>query len=306
MLKPIRMYLKAHAHALTFSLKDFVKKPMATLMTVMVIAIALSLPVTLGVVVKNAQTVANSWQHGVQISLFLEQSLDKTAEKRILDTVRARSDVMWANFISPEQGLTTLEETTGMTDLAQLLDKNPLPSVIEAHPKLESKPKIERTVSELKAINGVYLAKLDMQWLERLRSIIGFFEQFELALFVLFSLAVFLVVGNTIRLIIHHREKEVKVLSLIGATERFIQRPFLYSGALFGFFGALLAWLVVSLFINWMEHAVVAIASLYHTGFTLKALNDQAILSLLAAGTFLGYLGAKVSLHRKIRAFQPQ
>lgn len=305
MISALRAYINAHTNALRFSLSDLAKKPFATFLTVMVIATAFSLPTALSLLVKNAETVAGRMRHSVQISVFLSPALSREDEQSLLKRVRGHREVAFANFISPAAGLTQLEEQTGMTDVVSMLDKNPLPAVIEVHPRQVSQQSAKHLLGELKLIKGVEQVKLDLQWLQRLQSVIHFLWQFEWILFVFFASAIFLVVGNTIRLIIHHREREVEVFSLIGATPRFIRRPFIYSGIVYGFLGAFVALLMVEGFAYWLEGQAQIFARLYYQSLHIQSLSFQVVTGLLFTGAFLGFLGARLSLHRVINFYTP-
>jgi cell division transport system permease protein len=306
MIRHLRAYFSNHLHAFSFSCKQLLGKPVASLMTIAMLGVAFSLPACLWVILTNAKSVTQGWQHTTQMSLFLDKSLSRESERNTLKIVRAYQGVQFANFISPKQGLQTLEEQTGMTDVSALLDKNPLPAVIEVHPEDIQSVALKKLFESLKNIEGVSFAKIDMQWLERLDSMIKIAEHLSSALQLLFGLAVLLVVGNTIRLAVQNRHKEIEVLKLIGATNQFIRRPFLYFGLIYGFLGALAAWLVVNALVGWVSDATEHLAKLYHTDFHLQTLGVTYGFSLLGMGLLLGFLGARLAVSRQIKAFEPK
>ncbi len=306
MMAKLQRYVMSHFHAFTFSLKQLKQTRLSSFMTVMVIGVAFSLPSCLWVILSNAKTVTRNWQHTTQMSLFLQKAISQEQEQVLLKRVRANRYVQFANYISPKEGLRTLEEQTGMIDVLEKLHENPLPAVIEVHPVFKSSKKVEHLVKELESYDGVDSVKIDMQWLLRLDSMVVLAEHGATGLMALFAMAVVLVVGNTIRLNIQNRRKEIEVLKLIGATNRFIRRPFLYFGILYGFLGAMTAWVVVGLFVAWVKGAALHLASLYHADFVLKALGTSSALYLLVGGMFLGFLGARIAIYKQIKAFDPK
>lgn len=306
MIRAIKAYFFNHLQALRFSLSQLVSKPIATLMTIAMLGIAFSLPCCLWIMIANAKTVTQGWQHTTQMSLFLDTSLSREAAKETLQVVRQHQGVQFANFISPEQGLQTLEEQTGMIEIARLLEKNPLPAVIEVHPQDINSERVKQLFNSLKNTNGVSFAKIDMQWLERLDSMINIAENLSVALQVLFGLAVILVVGNTIRLAVQNRRQEIEILKLIGATNRYIRRPFLYFGLLYGLMGALTAWMVVDGLVLWLSGATARLADLYHTRFYIKSLDFHHGLYLLGLGLLLGFIGALMAVTQQIKTFEPK
>lgn len=306
MIRAIKAYFVNHLQAIRFSVSQLLSKPIASMMTIAMLGVAFSLPCCLWIIISNAKTVTQGWQHTTQMSLFLDTSMSREVAKQTLQEVRAHQGVQFANFISPEQGLQTLEEQTGMIDIARLLEKNPLPAVIEVHPQEVNSERVKQLFNALKEINGVSFAKIDMQWLERLDSMIKIAENLSVALQILFGSAVVLVVGNTIRLAVQNRRQEIEILKLIGATNQFIRRPFLYFGLIYGFLGALAAWIVVDGLVVWVADATAHLADLYHTRFYLKSLDFYNGLNLLGVGLLLGFIGALIAVSQQIKTFEPK
>ncbi len=285
--------------ALELAIKDLLHKPLSTLMTVLVIACAFFLPLVLSVAVNNAQHVVNKWQETVQVSLFLKKSSSREQQRETLSRVRGHQSVLYANLISPKAGLIALEEQTGMTDVSSLLQTNPLPAVIEVHPKVHDSVAIKKLLQDFRGLPSVAVLKFDMAWLERLMALTQFVWKLERALGLFFAFAVFFVVVNTIRLIIFHKRSEIEVLSLIGATSSYIRRPFLYSGALYGLLGGLLSLLLMSFFMTWLGFQAEELSSLYHQQVHLELLNLPTMLGFMFVSMCLGILGARVSLYRQ-------
>lgn len=302
MLTSFQAYTRAHKQALQLSFNQLCQVPFASFILVAVIGIALSLPMGLWLISINGKAVIKRWHVSPQISVFLENMPEKDS-KALLDNLRKMPQIAFANYISPSQGLQQLEEQTGMDDVSRLLEQNPLPAVIELHPMDVSKIKIDSLVAEVKKLKGIEQVKIDLQWLMRLESILNLAERALTALMVVLCCAVLLVIGNSIRLAIFNRKKEVMVLKLIGATNGYIRRPFLYFGFIHGLLGAGLAWFVVSLFIGWLQSAALKIADLYYIHFELLDLSFINGLLLLGLGSFLGLLGSYISVWRQIRTY---
>ena len=297
----LSMYWQMHKDAWQVSLQQFFKAPWASMVLVAVIGMAFSLPICLWVIAHNAKLVTNNWHHTAQISVFLDKNIEEAAAKTLLDSIRKLPLVAYANYISPKQGLQQLEEQTGMDDVVKLLDENPLPYVVEILPKNLKLEENDALINQLKGYKGVSQVKMDLQWLLRLGAMIELAQKSASGLMGLLCVAVLLVVGNAIRLSVMNRHQEIEVLKLIGATNSYIRRPFLYFGVMHGFLGALLAWGGISILVLWLQVAATRIATLYYTHFSLAGLSFTDGIALLLVGSSLGFLGAYVSVWKQIR-----
>jgi len=303
----LRGYFKSHFQALFLSLGRVSRNPLSSMMTVAVIGIALALPAGLHVALKNVQGLSAGWEDAVQISLFLNQGIEVEEAVRIADQISAMASIEAVLHVSPQQALGEFRQYSGASDVLDVLDENPLPNVLLVRPTQEaSEPlMVEPLLHELRNLPSVEMAQLDMEWLKRLYAIMAIGERGVLVLAVLLSLAVLLIVGNTIRLAIQSRRDEIEVQKLIGATDAFIQRPFLYSGMWQGLLGALMAWLLVSLSL-WLLHGPVQqLSMLYNSSFALGSLEPLAVLVVLVAGGSLGLLGAWLAVGRHLRDIEP-
>jgi cell division transport system permease protein len=303
----VRGYFKSHFQALFLSLGRVSRNPLSSMMTVAVIGIALALPAGLHVALKNVQGLSAGWEDAVQISLFLNQGIEVEEAVRIADQIGAMASIEAVVHVTPQQALGEFRQYSGASDVLDVLDENPLPNVLLVRPTKEaSEPlMVEPLLHELRKLPSVEMAQLDMEWLKRLYAIMAIGERGVLVLAVLLSLAVLLIVGNTIRLAIQNRRDEIEVQKLIGATDAFIQRPFLYSGMWQGLLGALMAWLLVSLSL-WLLHGPVQqLSMLYNSSFSLGSLEPLAVLVVLVAGGSLGLLGAWLAVGRHLRDIEP-
>ena len=289
------------------SLLRLLRSPFASLMTWLVIGIALALPVGLGVALENARQVSVGWDSPAQISLFLRSEVSVDAAERLRVRLQGRPDVAAAQLIPREQALDEFRQLSGFGDVLRYLDENPLPNLVLVTPgpvpagepmvalqeALQQEPEVER-------------ALLDMEWVQRLNALMSLSQRAVYALGLIFALGVLLVVGNTIRLAIENRRDEIVVVKLVGGSNAFVRRPFLYTGLWFGLGGALIAWLVVTVSLWWLSGPLATLAMLYQSELVLAGLGVQGGLRLLALGGGLGLLGAWTAVSRHLVAIEPR
>ena len=289
------------------SITQLWQKPLSNLMTCMVIGIALALPVLLWVFLGNAKQISNNWHQSGQISLFLHQTIDEDKAQDFLAKVQQHEGVAQTQLISKDQGLAQLQQESGFNQVISQLPHNPLPIVIEVIPELtvSTPAKIGLLLNELKRYPEVDKAKLDLDWVKRLHAIVKLCQQFIDGLMVLLALAVLFVVGNTIRLSIQNQREEIEVLKLIGATNPFIRRPFLYAGIYLGFLGSLVAMALVVLLLMSLSNPVHNLSNLYNVDYNLAGLTAYQCLAVMFLGAFLGWLGARLSVNRQIAKIEP-
>lgn len=306
MLNKARTLVSHHLHAAIQSFNQLCRKPLASLMTVVVIAIALVLPTLFWAFTDNLQQLTHSWQRG-HLSLYLKAELADAQQQATLAQVRAADGVGQVVFKSASEGLAELTRQEGMQDIMRYLPNNPLPAVIEVVPSVttDTPTKLDALSSQLQAIAGVEQAKLDMNWLNRLHALLAFVSHAANALIVLLSLAVVLIIGNTLRLAIQNRQEEIQILKLIGATDPFIARPFLYSGLWYALAGAFLAVFLVNVFILSLGSAINQLALVYEMHYPLSLLSLKQVLLLVVFALLLGWLGSFVSIKRQLASIEP-
>lgn len=307
MLTKLRALVAHHLQAALTSFKTLCGKPLATLMTVLVIAITLVLPALFGVMSDNMHQLITKWQSGGHISLYLKAPLSAADEIAVLSRVQKTAGVERATLKSSAEGLAELQKQEGMQDMMRYLPENPLPAVIDVTPEtdLNTPEKIEQLYSQLKSYPQVEQAKLDMQWIKRLQAILGFIDTLAHGLILLLTLAVILVIGNTLRLAIHNRYEEIQVLKLIGAKDSFIIRPFLYAGIWYGLAGALFAVLLVNIFMLSLTLVVNQLAAVYDMHYSLAGLSIRQIGLLVVSASVLGWLGALLSVKKQLANIEP-
>lgn len=296
-----------HLRALVFSLGKLYRAPFSSLLTLLVIAIALTLPSILYLILANLQQVTPQWDRTAQISVFLESSIADDEVPALATRLAQRTDVAETEGITREQALEEFRAHSGFGDAVDALGENPLPAVILVTPALntQSPADLEALVASLNALSEVESASLDMQWVQRLYAIMDTLERITEILALLLGLGVILVVGNTIRLDIQSRREEIEVAKLVGATDAFIRRPFLYGGLWLGLGGALTALLIVAITRTLLAHPVQDLAALYGGQFGIRGLTAPDTLTLLATGAILGLAGSWITVGRHLRNIEP-
>jgi cell division transport system permease protein len=308
MIKKLRLLLAYHVQAATQSLNYLCSQPLATLMTSLVIAIALALPTLFWVFRDNVERLTSGWQRGGHISLYLMPKLMQPEQQKVLQRVRELPGVAQASLKSSGEGLSELAQQEGMQDIMHYLSENPLPPVIDVRPtpSTDSPAKLDLLSRKLQTITGVEQSKLDMEWIRRLDALLGFAARFASTLLILLALAVIVIIGTTLRLALHKRQEEIQVLKLIGAKDPFILRPFLYLGTGYGVMGAIFAVFLVNIFILSLGMAVNQLIIVYQMHYSLSLLSVRQILQLVLFGIILGWLGARLSVKRQLLSIEPQ
>lgn len=300
-------WLKDHQRVAKDSLQKLFNKPLNSIITIAVIAIALALPVGFYVTLANVQTVAKQWEFTTQISLYLDKRASSQAVERLQSHLSTWPEIERLNVISPEQGLLEFRAMSGFSDVLKHLDHNPLPVVIEVLPTeaYSDSENAYQLLGKLQAEPLVDMAQLDMEWLQRLALMLKIGQRLALGMVLLLSLGVLLIIGNTIRLEIENRRNEIIVVKLVGGTDAFVRRPFLYTGLWYGLAGGILASLIIALGL-WMLNAPVAsLAGLYHSDYRLLGLSISDTLSLWIMAGLLGYFGAWLSVGQHLDELEP-
>ncbi|MEW5756185.1 MAG: permease-like cell division protein FtsX [Pseudomonadota bacterium] len=299
-------YAQRHLQVLLSCFGQLARAPLSHLITVLVIAIALSLPAGLYVAGDNLRQLAAGWEDQARISLFLKRSLSESAITSLAEELRRREGVARVDYVSAQRGLEEFRAYSGFEAVLDLLNENPLPPVLVVHPQDSSPAGTERLFSRIKDLPGVEQAQLDLEWLQRLHGILVLVERGGQVIAVILGLAVLMIVGNTVRVGIQQRRDEIVVSKLVGATHGFIRRPFLYLGMLQGLLGGILAWLLVMVSLALLAGPVDRLAALYQSAFILTGLGFQGSLALLGAGAALGWLGALLTVGYYLREVEPR
>lgn len=296
-------YLLRHAQVLLAALGQLARAPLATTLTLAAIGITLALPSGLYVMLNNLERLSAGWERSAQISLFLKRDVSEAGARKLAQQVRALPTVSGVDFISREAAFAEFKRDSGFGAALNTLDSNPLPAVLIVRPAASDPIAVETLVTSLARLPGVDLAQLDIEWLRRLASLLQLAERGVLLLAVFLSLAVLLIIGNTIRLVVVTRQTEIEIVQLVGGTPAFIRRPFLYTGLLQGLFGGLLAWLLVDVSLLFLNGPAQELAGLYGSGFGLNGLGFGAGVTLALGGAALGWAGARMAVGQQLRRF---
>ncbi len=301
----MRIWLIHHRQAAALVLRQFARTPVATFLTMLVIAVSLSLPAGLYALLKNVNDLASLAHGEPQITLVLASSANSSA----IDDIRARlqkyADIAEVRFISREQGLQELNKDVGLGEITAGLEKNPLPDIFTVRSTHHDAESIVRLQKELQALPKVDAALLDEAWAKRLEALLGLGQKAVLILAILLGFALVVITGNTVRLQILSARDEIEVSKLIGATDPFVRRPFLYHGALQGLCGGILAWAIVAITFHLLNDNVGKLTDLYSFSFLLTLPSTTDIAGLLIFGALLGWLGAYLSVGRHLREVEP-
>jgi cell division transport system permease protein len=295
--------LNQHGHTLFASLGRLCRTPFATAMTMTVIAIALALPATFHVMLKNVQQLSGALETSAQISLFLKPELGDDAGIRVAERVRGHAAVESVTVVTKEGALQEFKTYSGFSEVMSALGSNPLPVVVQIKPREDAsgKESVAALLGELRALPEADFVQVDMQWVERLQTILAIARHGVSMISLLLGLAVLLVVGNTIRLELESRREEIIVAKLVGATNMFVRRPFLYSGFWYGFLGSIAAWLFVNLMLVFVYFPVRRLSALYARQFDLRFLGFTDALILIGCASLLGVAGAWLVLAPHLR-----
>lgn len=301
----LKNYLLNHAYALVYSLGQITRTPLSSLMTVMVIGITLALPTVLYVALQNTQQLTVGLGNVAQMSLFLKKDTPEKTATEVAGQLRHNPDIATLAVITPDQALEEFRHSAEFADALRALNENPLPFVLVIKPATTHPDTVARLQATLQQLPEADFVQLDMQWVQRLYAVLGVVQRSVMILAGLLGLGVLLIVGNTIRLGIHSNRDEITITKLMGATDAFVRRPFLYAGTWYGVLGGLLAWVLVGAALALLAEPVQQLSTLYSSRFALGGLDVSGTLLLLLTATLLGLLGSWLAVGRYLRAVEP-
>ncbi len=298
-------FVVTHYKTATASFRQLLVRPLGNLLTLAVIALSLAIPTSLYLVGKNTMEIASGVAQPSVINVYLQEG---AAEARIMllkDQIERMEAVSQVEYVSAQQGIEELSQYAGFEQALSLLDEYALPAVLVVEPANDSPQQIRGLLSDIKQMDNVADLQLNEDWLERFDAIKSLVATVSYTIAVLLLVAVILTVGNSIRYSVLSHKEEIQVMKLIGATDSFIVRPYLYTGMWYGLFGAISAWLVTAILTIVLSQAVEMLASLYDNPFRLVGLGWDESLLLLLLGAFLGLFAASVSTRRHLKEIEP-
>ncbi|OTA19805.1 cell division protein FtsX [Xenorhabdus beddingii] len=290
------------------TLSDMLRQPLATLLTIMVIAISLTLPSVFYIVWKNVNQAAVQWYPVPQLTVYLDKSLNDNSVRQVIDQLKGLEGVKSVNYLSREEAVNEFRAWSGFASALDLLEENPLPAVAIVSPQLnfqDSQP-LTTLRDQVSQITGIEEVRMDDSWFSRLTALTVLIGRIAAVIGILMVVALLLVIGNSVRLSIFSRRETINVMKLIGATDGFILRPFLNGGALLGILGAIFSLILSSLLVWKLANVVTEVASVFGTNFKLHGLGwDESLLLVLISG-MIGWIAAWFATIQHLRRFRPE
>jgi cell division transport system permease protein len=308
LVQSIVMFFVSHVRQALSSLGELWRQPAASLMTIGVLGLSITLPSTLYIMVKNTEKITAGWEQASEISLFLKPDISAASSQQLVARLNTWEEIDSVVFIPADDALKEFQHLSGLGDAIAYLQSNPLPDVVLVTPiDKHATPNAAKTLlDKLKQQREVDIGKLDIEWLERLYAVIAIASDLVTFIGILLFFAVVLIIGNTIRLNILNKHDEIVVMKLVGATDAFIHRPFLYNGFWYGLLGGLMAWFAVIIILWWMDSSIETFAAMYQKDFNITGLTGTALLTMLGLSITLGLLGSLISVQRHVRQIEPK
>lgn len=313
-MKPLQLkdrwrgYLANQQTVARQTLLRLLTQPASSMMTVLVIGIALALPVVMLVSLSNIEQLGRGWDGAAKISLFLKRDISDTSARALAGRLEERADIASVHFTSAADALLEFRQLSGYGEVLDSLESNPLPAVLVLTPAgRDAKAAASRVLfDELRMLPEVDQAKLDLEWVQRLHAMMQIGKRISLALGFLLALGVLLVIGNTIKLEVEARRDEIVVVKLVGGTDAFVRRPFLYTGSWYGLGGGITAWLILQLSMLLLSGPVSALSALYASEYSLTGLGFGNTIMLWLTSGFLGWMGAWLVVGRQLKSIEPR
>jgi len=300
-------YFSHHQKTYKATFKQLLEQPLASFFTCAVIGIAFVLPALLTILLNNIQSVQHNWDGSAQITLFLKKGVPTLDGNLLSETIAKKPSITSSIFVDNDTALEEFKARFELQDAVDYLDENPLPHVILVQPdkSLKSIEHIEQIKNSLLKFPEVEGALLDVMWVQRLNSITELLQRAAWVIALMLGAAVILILGNTIRLFIENRKEEIAVVKLVGGTNAFVRRPFLYMGVFFGFGGSVIAWVLINVTLYMLNGPIQDLARSYQSTFNLSGFSFESTLLLIILGMALGWFGAWLSLRKHLDDIEP-
>jgi len=302
-----KAWMLRHAGTCVAALGRLMRQPFANFMTILVIGVTLALPAALHLVVKNAVSISGNWENALDFSVYLNTDVSLSEAESLAAIIRQRADVGQVTLVSAEEALEDFKEQSGFGSSLDHLRVNPLPHTLVVRP---GSANTEQTVlllnEELGNLPETDFVQVDTAWVQRFLAILDILQRAVFMGSTLLGAAIIVIIGNTIRLDIQNRREEIEVTKLIGASNAFVRRPFLYSGLWYGLGGGLLALGLIAYGLYALKQPVARLSGLYDSTFTVLSLDWEESLVILGAGVMLGLVGSWVAAARHMRRIEPR
>ena len=303
----VRGYFLRHLQTLLGALGRMAREPLANAMTVAVIGIALALPACLHLLVVNGKAMSGGWESIADISVYLDRTLDAERVSALADELRDWPEVAALEHVPADAALDEFADVSGFGDALAALDDNPLPDmfVITPRPDFGDAESLAGLAEALSLVPETDIVQIDTAWVKRFNAILDLVRRSVMLTGLLLAMAVTLIVGNTIRLDIENRRSEIEVTKLVGGSDAFVRRPFLYGGLWYGLGGGLLATILVTVTLLLLRGPVARLAGEYGSAFELHGAGFAGAVGLMAAGALFGWLGSWIATTRHLRRIEP-
>lgn len=300
-------WLMRHASTSMASLGRLFRQPVASLMIILVIAVTLAIPASLNLVVKNAQSVSAGWDNALDFSVYLRREISQDGAAELAKLIQQRADIASVTLITASDALDEFKAQSGFGAALDHLDENPLPHTLVVRPSpANTGQSIILLQEELGNLPEADTVQVDTEWVQRFHAILDILRRAIVIGASLLGVAIVVIIGNTIRLDIQNRREEIEVTKLIGASNAFVRRPFLWSGLWYGLFGGLLAVGLVYYSLYLLQPAVAKLAGLYQSGITMMSLSLAEALTVIGIGVLLGLIGSWFAAARHMRRIEPR
>ena len=304
---PISIWATRHVSTSIGALGRLFRQPFSSLMIVLVIAVTLALPASINLVLKNARALSGSWDNALDFSVYLKQDVTVADAEGLGKLLGQRADVDAVEVITAEAALAEFKQQSGFGEALNQLSENPLPHTLIVRPGAgNTSASIGLLQEEIGNLPEVEIVQIDTDWVQRFHAILDIARQAIAIGAALLGLAIVVVIGNTIRLDIENRRDEIEVTKLLGATNAFVRRPFLWSGFWYGLFGGLMALALVLLGLQLLEGPIARLAGLYQSNLAVSALSVEEGAAIVAVGVVLGWLGSWLTAARHMRRIEPR
>lgn len=301
----ISSWLMQHGFVFFHTLKRLIASPVTSLLSITVMGIALSLPTGVYVLLQNLQDLSGQATHAPQMSLFLKTDMQSADIQQIEQRLERDVRILGHQFVSKETALQQLQQNSGLTNIATSLERNPLPDAFILHVQNEGTESIQQLQTELQGWPEIEYVQFDSVWAERLSVLLKLGRFAVLMLATLLSIAIIAIMFNTIRLQILTKRDEIEISKLIGATDSFIRRPFLYFGAIQGLAGGAVAWMIIAYALSAVNLELIELSDLYDLELQMQSLTLEDGISLLFFSSWLGWLGARLSVANHLWQIEP-
>ncbi len=309
LINRIQSYFYSHHLAFSSATSRISSLPFQFLSISLVVAIALSLPAGFYVAVTNLQKIVNVTDSSNTITVFLKTTATQPQIELLKEKVSLDEGIEVIKYISSQQGLDEFRAESGFGDVLKMLDENPLPPVFLIEPDKDiqnNSELIKKLVTRLKKEHLIENIQIDMMWLKRLQAILLVSERLSFMLGVILAFGVLLIISNAVALSLDSKSEEVIVIKLVGGTNAYVRRPFLYTGLCYGSFGGILSWIFIAIAVYWLSIPIEKLSALYQSSIELEGLGFFGLISLISIGVSLGLLGAWLAVTRQLSAIEPK